>query len=139
MCFKRKYKVKETGPPQEVKEAFKKYTEGGNQMTVEQLTRFLVEFQGESGASISDAGQIVEQLLQKRYAVGTKYTKKYTLTLDDLHRYLFSTDLNPPIGDQVLLLLSFLLLISLFCSFGSELLMEKNLDFEKMCHIKRLV
>ncbi|KAK4606083.1 hypothetical protein RGQ29_000383 [Quercus rubra] len=101
MCFKRKYKVKETGPPQEVKEAFKKYTEGGNQMTVEQLTRFLVEFQGESGASISDAGQIVEQLLQKRYAVGTKYTKKYTLTLDDLHRYLFSPDLNPPIGDQV--------------------------------------
>ncbi|KAK9998364.1 hypothetical protein SO802_017967 [Lithocarpus litseifolius] len=101
MCFKRRYKEKATGPPQEVKEAFKKYTEGGNQMTVEQLTRFLVEFQGESGASISDAGQIVEQLLQKRYPVVTKYTKKYTLTLDDLHRYLFSPDLNPPIGDQV--------------------------------------
>ncbi|XP_075635813.1 phosphoinositide phospholipase C 4-like [Castanea sativa] len=101
MCFKRRYKVSETGPPQEVKEAFKKYTEGATQMTVEQLTRFLVEFQGESGASISDARKIVEQLLQKRYPAGTKYTKKNTLTLDDLHRYLFSPDLNPPIGDQV--------------------------------------
>ena len=101
MCFKRKYKVTEAGPPTDLKEAFKNYAEGGTQMTVEQLKSFLVEVQGESGALISDAERILEQVLQKRPHIA-KYTRKSTLSLDDLHRYLFSADLNPPIGDKVL-------------------------------------
>ncbi|KAG2669958.1 hypothetical protein I3760_14G061100 [Carya illinoinensis] len=100
VCFTRKFKIKESGPPPDVKEAFKQYAEGGNYMTVEQLHRFLVEVQGETGASISDAVLVVEQVLQKRHHM-SKYTRKHTLSLDDFHYYLFSMELNPPIVDEV--------------------------------------
>lgn len=100
MCITRRFKIKEAEPPPDVKEAFKKYTEGGTQMTTEQLRKFLVEVQGESGASITDAERTVEQVLHKRHHI-SKYTRKHTLTLDDFHHYLFSAELNPPIGDKV--------------------------------------
>ncbi|KAF5470442.1 hypothetical protein F2P56_010956 [Juglans regia] len=100
VCFTRKFKIKESEPPPDVKEAFNKYAEGGNYMTEEQLHRFLVEVQGETGASISDAVRVVEQVLQKRHHI-SKYTRKHTLSLDDFHHYLFSMELNPPIGDEV--------------------------------------
>lgn len=106
VCFTRKFKIKELGPPPDVKEEFKKYAEGGNHMTGEQLLRFLVEVQGETGASISDAERVVEQVLQKRHHI-SKYTRKHTLSLDDFHHYLFSVELNPPIGDEVLFLSAF--------------------------------
>ncbi|XP_059429768.1 phosphoinositide phospholipase C 4-like [Corylus avellana] len=100
VCFKRRFKATEAEPPADVKGAFKKYAEGGSHMTAEQLRRFLVEVQGKSGASISDAEGTVEQVLQKRHHIA-KYTRKRTLTLDDFHHYLFSAELNPPIVDKI--------------------------------------
>jgi hypothetical protein len=101
VCFTRRFKTTEAEPPADVKGAFKKYAEGGTHMTAEQLLRFLVEVQGKSGALISDAERTVELVLQKRHHIA-KYTRKRTLTLDDFHHYLFSAELNPPIGDKVL-------------------------------------
>ncbi|CAK7331208.1 unnamed protein product [Dovyalis caffra] len=98
-CFTRKFKVTKAGPPPDVMEAFHKFTDGGTHMSAEQLWRYLVEVQGDGGASISDAQKIVEQVLQQMHHIA-KFTR-HTLTLDDFHHYLFSADLNPPIGDQV--------------------------------------
>ncbi|KAL3611264.1 hypothetical protein D5086_002284 [Populus alba] len=99
MCFTRKFKVTKAGPPHDVNEAFFKYTDGGTHMSAEQLRRFLVEVQGDGGVSTADAEKIVDQVLQKMHHIA-KFTRR-TLTLDDFHHYLFSADLNPPIGDQV--------------------------------------
>lgn len=99
MCFTRKFKVTEAEPPADVKNVFSKYAEGGTYMTADQLRRFLLEVQGDSGATISDAEHIVEQILHKRHHIA-KFTR-HTLTLDDFHHYLFTADLNPPIGSQV--------------------------------------
>ncbi|XP_038706977.1 phosphoinositide phospholipase C 4-like [Tripterygium wilfordii] len=98
VCFTRKFRPTEAGPPSDVKDAFVKYADGGSQMTAEQLRKFLVEVQG-SGSSIEEPERIVEQVLQKRHHIA-KFTRQ-TLTLDDFHHYLFSADLNPPIGDQI--------------------------------------
>ncbi|XP_052177203.1 phosphoinositide phospholipase C 4-like [Diospyros lotus] len=98
MCFTRRFRVTEAEPPPDVKEAFRKYSEGGTHMTAEQLRRFLAEVQGES-ASAASAERIVEQVLHKRHHIA-KFTR-HTLTLDDFHHFLFSPDLNSPIGSQV--------------------------------------
>lgn len=100
VCFTRKFRVTEAGPPGDVKEAFNKYAEGGTHMTAEQLRRFLLEVQGVDGVSISDAEKVVDRILKTRHHLA-KFTR-HTLTLDDFHHYLFSSDLNPPINyDQV--------------------------------------
>ncbi|XP_022731537.1 phosphoinositide phospholipase C 4-like [Durio zibethinus] len=99
LCFTRRFKVTEAAPPPDVKDAFMKYAEGAPHMTAEQLHRFLVDVQGQSGATVADAEGILQQVLQKRHHMA-KF-RRHTLTLDDFHHYLFSADLNPPIGDQV--------------------------------------
>ncbi|XP_059660869.1 phosphoinositide phospholipase C 4-like [Cornus florida] len=99
VCFTRKFKITEAEPPADVKEAFKKYSEGGSHMTAEQLRRFLMEVQGDAGATIADSERIVEQVLHKRHHIA-KFTR-HSFTLDDFHHYLFSVDFNPPIGSQV--------------------------------------
>ncbi|KAK4779799.1 hypothetical protein SAY87_015905 [Trapa incisa] len=96
LCFTRKFKVTEAGPPEDVKEAFREYAQGGSHMTAEQFQRFFVNVQGESGA---DAQRIIEQILHRRHHIA-KFTR-HTLTLDDFHHYLFSADLNPPIASEV--------------------------------------
>lgn len=93
----------ELGPPEDVKEAFKKYADGGNHMNAEQLHRFLVEFQGETEASLSDAEALLQQILQRRHHI-TKFTRT-TLTLDDFYHLIFSVDLNPPIHSKVPILI----------------------------------
>lgn len=98
MCFIRKFKVVEAGPPPDVKDHFKKYTDGATHMTAEQLRNFLVDVQADSNASIADAEKIIEQILNKRHHIA-KFTR-HTLTLDDFHHYLFSADLNPPIREN---------------------------------------
>lgn len=100
VCFTRKFKVTEAAPPTDVKDAFSKYAEGGLHMTAEQLHRFLIDVQGQGGATVEEAEVIVQQVLQKRHHMA-KF-RKHALTLDDFHHFLFSADLNPPIGDQVL-------------------------------------
>ncbi|XVF05326.1 hypothetical protein REPUB_Repub05bG0162700 [Reevesia pubescens] len=99
MCFTRKFKVTEAAPPPDVEDAFKKYAGGGPHMTEEQLQRFLVEVQGQGGATVADAEGIVLQVLQKRHHM-VKF-RRHTLTLDEFHHYLFSADLNLPIDDKV--------------------------------------
>lgn len=89
----------ELEPPGDIKEAFKKYAEGGSHMNAEQLRRFLVEFQGESEPTLSDAEAILQQIIQKKHHI-TKFTR-HSLTLDDFYYFLFSVDLNPPIHSKV--------------------------------------
>lgn len=89
----------ELEPPEDIKEAFKKYAEGGSHMNAEQLRRFLVEFQGESEPTLSDAEAILQQIIQKKHHI-TKFTR-HSLTLDDFYYFLFSVDLNPPIHSKV--------------------------------------
>ncbi|KAK8513295.1 hypothetical protein V6N12_052492 [Hibiscus sabdariffa] len=98
-CFTRKFKVIEAGPPPDVKAAFDKYAQGGHQMTPEQLRRFLVEVQGQSGATVADAEAIALQVLQKRHHMA-KF-RRHALTIDDFCQYLFCEDLNPPIDAEV--------------------------------------
>ncbi|GAY37855.1 hypothetical protein CUMW_032230 [Citrus unshiu] len=65
--------VTEAGPPEDVKEAFNKYAEGGTHMTAEQLRRFLLEVQGDDGGSISDAEKVVDQVHQDMTAPLSHY------------------------------------------------------------------
>lgn len=99
-CFKRKFKIKDNGPPPDVSEAFSVYTENGSHMSADQLLRFLVDFQGEVGATLSMTDDIMHQVLQRRHHL-TKYTRNH-LTLDDFYYFLFQDDLNPPTNLQVL-------------------------------------
>ncbi|GLT64874.1 hypothetical protein SLA2020_373390 [Shorea laevis] len=96
LCFTRKFRTVEPGPPQDVKDAFEEYAEGGKHMTAEGLQQFLEHFQGEA---VTEARETVEKVLQKRYH-NTK-TGMQTLTLEVFQHYLFSADLNPPIRDKV--------------------------------------
>ncbi|RWR95603.1 phosphoinositide phospholipase C 2-like protein [Cinnamomum micranthum f. kanehirae] len=61
LCFTRNFGSKEAEPPQDVKKAFEKFTEGSGQMSAERLLRFLVDFQGDAGATIADAEAAVHQ------------------------------------------------------------------------------
>lgn len=92
----------EAEPPADVKEAFKKYAEGGTHLTSEQLRRFLVEVQREvdattDGADGTDA--ILQKILQKRHPIAK--LARHALTLDDFHHFLFSPDFNPPMASKV--------------------------------------
>ncbi|XP_021891813.1 phosphoinositide phospholipase C 4-like isoform X2 [Carica papaya] len=102
--FRGKLRVAEAAPPEDVKEVFERYAQDGTEMSVEQLRRFLVEFQEEGGTTLAEAKRIVKAVLQRGHRHVPNFTRKTQtniLTLDDFHRYLFSADLNPPIGDQV--------------------------------------
>lgn len=106
VCFTRRYRITEAEPPSDVKEAFKKYSEGGTHMNAEQLRRFLAEVQADEPATVDDAERILEEVHRRRHHHITKF-RKHSLTLDDFHHYLFSADFNPPISDQVLILCFF--------------------------------
>ncbi|PNY14037.1 phosphoinositide phospholipase C 4-like protein, partial [Trifolium pratense] len=100
LCFRRRFKSGEAVAPQEVRELFNKYAEGGAHMTSDQLSRFLAEVQGEVYEKDElDTQKVVEEVLQKRHHI-TKFAR-HNLTLDDFHHYLFSTELNSPIRSQV--------------------------------------
>ncbi|EPS61000.1 hypothetical protein M569_13801, partial [Genlisea aurea] len=101
MCFTRKFRVTEAEPPEDVREAFRKYADGNSHMSSEGLRRFLVEVQGEpeDALSAADSDAVLQQILQKRHHI-TRLAR-HSLTLDDFHHYLFSADLNPPIADKV--------------------------------------
>ncbi|XP_019226762.1 PREDICTED: phosphoinositide phospholipase C 6-like isoform X2 [Nicotiana attenuata] len=100
-CFNRKFKISETGPPPDVRDAFSLYAEKGTHMTADQLARFLVEYQGENGCTINDAQQIIQQVFNRRHHL-TKYTRHASsLELEDFFYYLFQDDLNGPIISQV--------------------------------------
>ncbi|KAL5710256.1 phosphoinositide phospholipase C [Ranunculus cassubicifolius] len=99
MCFIRRFKINDVEPPFDVRQAFSKYTDGANLMTAEQLLRFLIEFQGETSATIADAEQIIHQVMHRRHLI-VAFTK-HVLTSEDFQHFLFSDDLNSPITNQV--------------------------------------
>ncbi|GLT52018.1 hypothetical protein SLA2020_253820 [Shorea laevis] len=68
-------------------------------MSAKELQQFLVDVQGEAGASVEEVEKTVRAVLQERHH-NTK-TVMHTLTLEDFQHYLFSVDLNPPIRDEV--------------------------------------
>jgi phosphatidylinositol phospholipase C delta len=112
VCFRRRFKSGEAVAPQEVRELFNKYAEGGAHMTSDQLSRFLMEVQGEVDEKDElNTQKVVEEVLQKRHHI-TKFAR-HNLTLDDFHHYLFSTEFNSPIRSQVMY-------VTCFCYIGSS-------------------
>uniref|UniRef100_A0A7N0U3S9 Phosphoinositide phospholipase C n=1 Tax=Kalanchoe fedtschenkoi TaxID=63787 RepID=A0A7N0U3S9_KALFE len=99
VCFTRKFKITEAEPPSEVKAAFMKYAAETGYMTAEQLREFMVDVQGEVGVTVEDAEAVVEQVLHRRHHL-VKLKRRSGWTVEDFYYYLFSADLNPPIGSQ---------------------------------------
>ncbi|XP_076928675.1 phosphoinositide phospholipase C 4-like [Bidens hawaiensis] len=99
-CFTRKFKVTEAGPPSDVKELFSKYSGDGNHMTADQLRGFLEEHH-QHNDSILEAELIIERILHKRHPHLAKLINRKSLSLEDFHHFLFSTELNPPIQTRV--------------------------------------
>ncbi|KAG7538351.1 C2 domain [Arabidopsis suecica] len=99
LIFTRKFRMTESGPVADVRELFEKYADGEAHMSPEQLQKLMAEEGGERETSLEEAERIVDEVLRRRHHIA-KFTRR-NLTLDDFNYYLFSTDLNPPIGDQV--------------------------------------
>ncbi|KAK9124500.1 hypothetical protein Sjap_014102 [Stephania japonica] len=99
MCFTRKFKINEVQIPMGVKAAFARFTGDGSLMTADQLLRFLIEFQGEGEARISDAERIIQRTMQRRHHI--EQFAGHALSLDDFHHFLFCDELNSPIRTWV--------------------------------------
>ncbi|XP_071724252.1 LOW QUALITY PROTEIN: phosphoinositide phospholipase C 4-like, partial [Rutidosis leptorrhynchoides] len=102
LFFTRKFKTAEAEAPDDVKEEFRKYADGGTHMSAEQLQQFLIKAQGHQDGGVGgdgDAEQIVNRVMQ-RHPI-KKFARNNGLTLDDFYFYLFSVDLNPPMDNQV--------------------------------------
>lgn len=97
--FNRKYKITEAEPPNDVKQAFIMFSEGGPHMRPEQLRRFLAVHQNEVRWKVAEAEKLVEEVINRRHHL-TKYAR-HGLTLDDFFHFLLSDDLNAPILTQV--------------------------------------
>ncbi|XP_071719693.1 phosphoinositide phospholipase C 4-like isoform X2 [Rutidosis leptorrhynchoides] len=98
-CFTRKFKVTEADPPDDVRQAFNKYSDGGIHMTVEQLMKFINECNGGT-VSFLEVERMVENVLHKRHPIRSLINSK-SFTLQDFHHYLFTSELNPPIESKV--------------------------------------
>ena len=94
--FNRKFKTEETGPPEDVVNAFTKYSDGGKEMSADQLLRFLVEFQGQADCTLSHAQDIMKQLHH--------LSDPNFLSINDFCYFLVNEQLNPPISHQVVFL-----------------------------------
>ncbi|KAK7300530.1 hypothetical protein RJT34_11376 [Clitoria ternatea] len=105
LFFIRKYKFPELVPPQDLKEAFSKFTGGGSHMSTEQLHKFLVDHQGEEECTLLDAKKIFEKVLQVREPcqeiIGVDQSKEHEITLDDLFYFLVHDDFNSPLKAEV--------------------------------------
>ncbi|CAF2332793.1 BnaA10g29510D [Brassica napus] len=102
MCliFKRKFRVTEPGPVDDVRDVFSRYAEGQAHMSPEQLRKLMADERREDlGSSLEDAERLVDEVLRRKHHIA-KFTRR-NLTLEDFNYLLFSTELNPPIGDKV--------------------------------------
>ncbi|KAL5975025.1 hypothetical protein ACLOJK_031701 [Asimina triloba] len=92
MCvfFTRKFRDAQILHPPDIKQAFHAFSRGFDHLTAPQLQRFLVEFQGETHATVNYAEWIIDQM--RRLCP--------VLTFDDFIHYLFCDDLNAPIISQ---------------------------------------
>ncbi|KAK3020651.1 hypothetical protein RJ639_046244 [Escallonia herrerae] len=98
-CFNRKFKIREVEPPPDLRGAFERYSSGATHLSADQLLRFLIEFQGEEGCTVSDAERIMHDVLHKQHHL-TTFTR-HGLTFEDFFHFLFLDDLNAPIKSQV--------------------------------------
>ncbi|KAJ4720066.1 Phosphoinositide phospholipase C [Melia azedarach] len=98
--FNRKFKFREPEPPLDVKMAFNHFSNDGASITPPEFRRFMVDYQGEVGYSLSHAEEMVEKIIRRRHHI-TRYTRT-GLTLDDFfHFLLFEEDINGPTNLQV--------------------------------------
>lgn len=95
-CFGRKFKLKETEAPLEIKSLFQNYSENGF-MTCEHLHKFLNEVQGEHDVTFEDAEKSMDSII-KEFKHHHILHRKH-LNLDVFLRYLFS-EANTPIFSQ---------------------------------------
>ncbi|CAH9147476.1 unnamed protein product [Cuscuta epithymum] len=103
-CFNRKFKISETEPPPDVKNVFSRYTENGPHMNADQMTRFLVQFQGEEGCTAADAAQLIQHIHNRRRHLSKHIhhsSPARSLDIDDFFDFLFQDDLNGPLKPQV--------------------------------------
>ncbi|KAB2598380.1 phosphoinositide phospholipase C 6-like [Pyrus ussuriensis x Pyrus communis] len=101
-CFNRKFKASEAGPPPDVKAVFAEYAQGGDRMSVDQFRSFLVEHQGESALTISDAHTILHQFTTRHPGEAAQHKKHAGgLSLEDFFHFLFLEEFNAPIRSQV--------------------------------------
>ncbi|XP_028217051.1 phosphoinositide phospholipase C 6-like isoform X2 [Glycine soja] len=96
LFFIRKYKftelllrATELLPPQDLKEAFSKFTGGGSYMSAEQLHGFLMEHQGQVRKTCQETVNKVDQ------------NREHEITLDELFRFLLHDDSNAPLKAEV--------------------------------------
>ncbi|EPS71356.1 hypothetical protein M569_03403 [Genlisea aurea] len=96
-CFNRKFKISESEPPPDVREAFWRFTEGDSEMTPDQLLKFMVHHQREESCTAADVESIMNHVLHRRYHSDTRRN----FTLEDFFYFLFQDDLNGPIFPKV--------------------------------------
>jgi hypothetical protein len=97
MCFTRKFRSPDAQPPPDVRAAHHSISASSD----DGLRRFLSEVQGESPADV----QRILAMLTTPGGIARLVTRSSAPsppTLDDFFGFLFSPDLNPPIGSQVL-------------------------------------
>lgn len=90
----------EPGPVDDVRDVFERYAEGQAHMSPEQLRKLMADERREDlGSSLEDAERLADEVLRRKHHIA-KFTRR-NLTLEDFNYLLFSTELNPPIGDKV--------------------------------------
>lgn len=93
-CFRRIFKIRATEPPEDVRYLFNRYSAHGT-MTLDQLQKFLIEFQEETDATIEDAQAIFNSLKH------LNIFHRKGLHLEAFFRYLLG-DLNAPLPATVI-------------------------------------
>lgn len=88
-CFRRMFKLRMAEAPEDIVNLFNAYSDNGL-MTIENLHRFMVDFQGEDKATLNDAQAIFHSL--RRFHV----FPRRGLHLHAFFQYLLG-DLNPPL------------------------------------------
>ncbi|GKD81628.1 phosphoinositide phospholipase C 2-like protein [Tanacetum coccineum] len=103
-CFRRQFKVREGGPPTDIKELFVHYSENGV-MTAEHLRRFMLEVQREDEVTKEEAEAIVDATIKELKHLPIFHRK--VLNLDAFFRYLLG-DSNHPLPFPPKVRISFL-------------------------------
>ncbi|XP_062189664.1 phosphoinositide phospholipase C 2-like isoform X1 [Phragmites australis] len=98
LVFKRRFHTRDAPPPDDVRALFTLHSGGGPQMGADGLRRYLDATGHDQGLDDAEVDRLLYQirLLQGRARVPR--LARSLLALDDFHRFLFSHDLNPPIG-----------------------------------------
>ncbi|KAG4382313.1 hypothetical protein GLYMA_14G059732v4 [Glycine max] len=97
--------VTELLPPQDLMEAYSKFTGGGSYMSAKQLHRFLVEHQGAKDHTLTDLEKVVEKVLQVRKTcqeiINVDQNREQQITHDELFHFLLHDDFNGPLIAKV--------------------------------------